>query len=63
MLGFITDELVWAIRREREEEVRNIRPHTTPKPDTERTVRGPGASGPMGLWSGPALRANSAGAR
>jgi hypothetical protein len=25
---FITDELVWAITREREEDVRKVRPHT-----------------------------------
>jgi hypothetical protein len=61
MFGFISEELVWAIRREREEEVRSINPHTTPKPDPERAVHGPDSFGPAGIWIAPALRANSAG--
>ena len=38
MFTFMPDELIWAIRREREEEARNVMPHTTPRPDPERSV-------------------------
>ena len=37
MFTFMPDELIWAIRREREEEARNVLPHTARKPDPERT--------------------------
>ena len=36
MFNFIIDELVWAMGREREEEARQIRPHTERRPDSER---------------------------
>ena len=32
---FITDELVWAITREREEDVRKVRPHTERRVPTD----------------------------
>jgi hypothetical protein len=32
------DELIWAIRREREEEARNVMPHTSRRADSERVV-------------------------
>ena len=57
MLSFVTNELVWAIQREREEEIRNIRPHTARKPDPERTTHDPNGQGPVGLWIAPSLRA------
>jgi hypothetical protein len=37
MLSFISEELVWAIRREREEAARTARPHTATRPEPERT--------------------------
>ena len=36
MLGFISEELVQAICREREDEARRVRPHTERRPDPER---------------------------
>jgi hypothetical protein len=35
---FMPDELIWAIRREREEEARNVMPHTSRRADSERVV-------------------------
>jgi hypothetical protein len=35
MLAFISEELVWAIRREREEEARKVRPHTARRQPTQ----------------------------
>ena len=55
MFSFIPDELAWAIRREREEEARSVLPHTSIKPDPERTFREVRQSEP-GVWVAPSLR-------
>jgi hypothetical protein len=41
MLSFLTDELVWAAIREREDEARTIHPHTSGWPRTERSILPP----------------------
>jgi hypothetical protein len=59
MLSFYPDELVWAVQREREQEVRAVLPHTKYKPEPERHVherRDPHNS--LGLWVYPSLRAD-----
>jgi hypothetical protein len=57
MLSFVTNELVWAMQREREEEIRQIRPHTAHKPDPERTsIRPDSDEDSLGLWIAPSLR-------
>jgi len=38
MLSFLTDELVWAAIREREDEARTTHPHTSGWPMTERSI-------------------------
>ena len=54
MLGFVTNELVWAVGREREEEARNTHPHTEKRPDSEKpVVRAPVD---WGYWIALALR-------
>lgn len=63
MMSFITDELVWAIRRERDEEARNVRPHTPRRPDTSAADHESQPYDPEGLWIGRALRANASSAR
>ena len=55
---FMPDELAWAIRREREEEARNVLPHTTLKPDPERIVR-EDRRVPGGSWISTSLRAGN----
>jgi len=52
MLSFLTDELVWAMIREREDEARATHPHTTGWPRTERSMRPPN---PL-RWISSALR-------
>ena len=52
MLSFLTDELVWAAIREREDESRNTRPHTSGWPSTERSMLPPN---PI-RWISSALR-------
>jgi hypothetical protein len=52
------DELIWAIRREREEEARNVQPHTARKPDPERIVHETRRA-PLGSWIAPSLKAGS----
>lgn len=47
MLSFLTDELVWAAIREREDEARNTHPHTAGWPQTERSMAPPK---PLGGW-------------
>ena len=47
MLSFLTDELVWAAIREREDEARITHPHTTGWPRTERAMEPPK---PLGGW-------------
>jgi hypothetical protein len=51
MSSFITDELVWAITREREEEARRIRPHTELKTAQENSRTQPPSSGGRPTWS------------
>jgi hypothetical protein len=41
MLSFLTDELVWAAIREREDEARAVHPHTTGWPETQRAMAPP----------------------
>lgn len=58
MLGFITDELVWAVQRERAEEVRNIHPHTAIKADKDRApLERDDGGNPLGTWIAASLRA------
>jgi hypothetical protein len=52
MLSFLTDELVWALIREREDEARVTHPHTSGWPRTERSMLPPN---PL-RWIGSALR-------
>jgi hypothetical protein len=52
MLGFLTDEVVWAAIREREDEARNTHPHTAGWPKIERSMLPPN---PL-RWIGDALR-------
>ena len=58
MLNFIPDELIWAIQREREQELRAVLPHTKHKPDPERhSHERKDAHNTLGLWVSPSLRA------
>jgi hypothetical protein len=41
MLSFLTDELVWAAIREREDDARNTQPHTAGWPRMERAMEPP----------------------
>lgn len=59
MLSFMTDELVWAIRREREEEARNVRPHTPRMPNGERITHDAETRAAEGSWIARTLRANA----
>ncbi len=52
MLSFLTDELVWAAVREREDEARNTHPHTSGWPRIERSMLPPN---PL-VWISSALR-------
>jgi len=61
MLSFMTDELVWAIQRERQEEARKLRPHVEPKPQSERAVLGHDERDGGGLWLGRTLRGGAHG--
>ena len=47
MYSFLTDELVWAAIREREDEVRSIHPHTSGWPKPERSMAPPN---PLRHW-------------
>lgn len=53
MLSFLTDELVWAAIREREDEARSTHPHTTGWPSPERSMPAPRM---IGDWLTMALR-------
>lgn len=57
MFTFMPDELIWAIRREREEEARNVMPHTSRKPDPERTVHDFRPEQRSPNWVSPSLKA------
>jgi len=52
MLSFLTDELVWAATREREDEARTTHPHTSGWPRIERSMLPPN---PV-RWLSSALR-------
>ncbi len=41
MLSFLTDELVWAAIREREDEARGVQPHTAGWPQPQRSMSPP----------------------
>jgi hypothetical protein len=41
MLSFLTDEVVWAAMRQREDEVRSTHPHTSGWPRIERSMLPP----------------------
>jgi len=53
MLGFMADELVWAMCHEREEEARKIRPHTEKRPEGDHLVRD---RSDWGYWVAQAIR-------
>jgi hypothetical protein len=52
MSSFITEELVWAITREREEEARKVRPHTERVRPEETSSAAPPLSGGRPSWLG-----------
>ena len=58
MLGFVTDELVWTICRERAEEARSTHPHTQRKPEPEFLT--PDPSQAVIVWVANALRGSVA---
>src|SRR3989442_749129 len=51
--SYLTDELVWALIREREDEARSIRPHTERWPRSERAMVPPN---PLRYWLSLALK-------
>lgn len=56
MTSFITEELVWAITREREEEARKVRPHTERRDRPNDSTPPPGRGGnPSWLGLHPSL--------
>ncbi len=58
MMSFMPDELVWAMQREREQEARNVLPHTTGTREAENsTLEQP--RNEVAAWIGPKLRARS----
>jgi hypothetical protein len=61
MLGFVTDELVWTVCRERLEEARRVHPHTARQPDPERTTHEAEQRRSDWLWSAPNVRASRVG--
>jgi hypothetical protein len=61
MLGFMSDELVWAVVKEREGDARKVRPHTEAKPD-ERQPNEHAEHHTLGVWLAPHLRAGATGA-
>jgi hypothetical protein len=59
MLGFISEELVWAIAREREEEARRAHPHTERRGDPERMTHEAENRRAAWSWNAPYLRASA----
>jgi len=59
MLGFVTDELVWAVCRDREDEARRVLPHTARRPDPERTTHEADLRRSEWTWTAPYLRSGS----
>lgn len=62
MMGFMSDELVRAVVKEREGDARKVRPHSEYKPET-RVPHEHDEHRALGAWLAPYLRAGSAGAR
>jgi hypothetical protein len=58
MMSFMPDELVWAMQREREQEARDVLPHTRGKRKPERATIEQERND-LGVWVGPNLRAGS----
>ena len=56
MLGFISEELVQTICRERADEARRVRPHTERRPDPERMTHECEQRRATPVWNAPALR-------
>ena len=56
MLGFISEELIQTICREREDEARRVRPHTEERPDPERMTHESEQRRATPVWNAPALR-------
>jgi hypothetical protein len=56
MLSFISEELVWTIARDREEEARRVHPHTARRPDPERSTHESELRRAEPYWIAPALR-------
>lgn len=63
MFAFLSDELVWAIQREREEEARSVHPHTARKPDPERHTHNNEGHSSLGFWLDRHLRPGLFGSR
>jgi hypothetical protein len=59
MFSYITEELIWAIGRERAEEARIVRPHTREFPASDQASTPPPTGGDRPLWLGlqPSLNA------
>ena len=62
MMGFISDELVRAVVKEREEDARKVRPHTDCEPEERQSYEHDDHHA-HGTWLAPYLRAGSASAR
>lgn len=56
MLGFISEELIQTICREREDEARRVRPHTERRPDPERMTHESDQRRATPVWNASALR-------
>ncbi len=56
MLSFISEELIKTASREREDEARNVRPHTKRRPDPDRMTHESDQRRAVPLWNAPALR-------
>ena len=52
MYSYLTDELVWALIREREDEARGTHPHTQEWPRTERAI----VPSPLRYWLSLAIK-------
>jgi hypothetical protein len=59
MLSFISDEMVWAARLEREEEARRANPHTAQRPDPERMTHEAESRRATWSWNASFLRQSS----
>ena len=56
VLGFISEELIQALCREREDEARQVRPQTEQRPDPERMSHESEGRRATPVWNAPALR-------